>query len=54
MNMEISKTDIRTIIKYLGDAAGIYDTLPGQRHACRAWMIRQLMEKLNNKLNKDK
>lgn len=49
--MEVCKTDMQKIIKYLGDAAGMYDTLPGQRNTCRAWCIRQLIRKLNRKLS---
>lgn len=48
--MEICKTDLQKIIKYLGDAAVLYDTMPGQRNVCRAWVIRQLIRKINNKL----
>ena len=49
--MEISKTDIQKIVKYLNDAAVLYDSQPGQRNVCRAWVIRQLIEKLNKKLS---
>ena len=52
--MDICKTDIRTIIKYLDDAAKLYDAMQGQRFVCRAWAIRQLVEKMNVKLNKNK
>ncbi len=48
--MEICKTDLQKIIKYLGDAAVVYDNQPGQRSVCRAWVIRQLIKKLNKKL----
>lgn len=51
--MEVCKTDVRTIIKYLDDAAKLYDTLPGQRSVCRAWVIRRLIKKLNKKLKND-
>ena len=51
--MEVCKTDIRNIIRYLDDAAKLYDTHRGQRHVCRAWVIRRLIEKLNRKLKKD-
>ena len=44
--MEICKTDMQKIIKYLDDAA----TLPGQRNTCRAWVIRQHIKKLQKKL----
>lgn len=47
---DISKTDIQKIIKYLSDAAVLYDTMHGQRQVCRAWVIRQLITKLNKKL----
>lgn len=52
--MEISKTDITTAIKYLEDAAKLYDalaTLPMQKASCRSHMIKQLTQKLKNKLN---
>nr|UWI14016.1 MAG: hypothetical protein [Bacteriophage sp.] len=48
--MEICKTDMQKIIKYLDDAAKLYDTLPGQRNICRAWVIRQQVKKLQRKL----
>lgn len=48
--MEICKTDIQKITKYLNDAAVMYDNQPGQRNICRAWVIRQLIRKLNKKL----
>lgn len=47
--MDICKTDVQKIIKYLDDAAKVYDTLPGQRNVCRAWVIRQQIKKLNKK-----
>lgn len=50
--MEVCKTDIRNIIRYLDDAAKLYDTQRGQRNVCRAWVIRRLIEKLNRKLIK--
>ena len=49
-DMEICKMDIQKIVKYLNDAAKIYDTLPGQRNVCRAWVIRQQTKKLEKKL----
>lgn len=42
---------MQRIIKYFDDAAKLYDTLPGQRNNCRAWVIRQLNNKLRTKLN---
>lgn len=48
--MEICKTDMQKIIKYLDDAAKVYDTLPGQRNTYRAWVIRQQIKKLQKKL----
>lgn len=50
--MNICNTDARRIIKYLDDAAKVYDFLPGRRFACRAWVIRQLNKKLKTKLKK--
>lgn len=49
--MEICKTDLQKIIKYISDAAEMYDRQPGQRSLCRAWMLRRLARKLNKKLN---
>lgn len=52
--MEISKTDITTAIKYLEDAAKLYDALavlPMQKASCRSHMIKQLTQKLKLKLN---
>ena len=49
--MEISKTDVQKIIKYFDAAAKVYDTLPGQRNNCRAWVIRQMIKKLEKKLS---
>ena len=48
--MDICKTDVQKIIKYFDDAAKVYDTLPGQRNNCRAWVIRQMIKKLEKKL----
>lgn len=54
--MDICKTDVRKIIKYLDDSAMIYDSMQGlgMRYTCRAQMLRRLSKKLNNKLLKDK
>lgn len=49
--MEVSKTDMQQIIKYLGDAALLYDRQPGLRMSERARVIRQLNRKLNKKLS---
>lgn len=48
--MEICKTDMEKIIKYLEDAACLYDKTKGQRYVSRAWCIRQLVTKLKRKL----
>lgn len=48
--MEICKTDMEKIIKYLEDAASPYDKTKGQRYVSRAWCIRQLVTKLKRKL----
>lgn len=48
--MEVCKTDVLRIIKYLEDAAALYDRQQGQRFVCRAWMIRRLTKKLKQKL----
>ncbi len=47
--MDICKTDVQKIIKYFDDAANLYDTMPGQRNNCRAWVIRQMIKKLQKK-----
>lgn len=50
----ISKTDLQTAIKYLEDAAKLYDALaalPMQKASCRSHMIIQLTQKLKSKLN---
>lgn len=49
--MEVCKTDMQRIIKYLGDAALLYDKQPGLRMSERARVIRQLNRKLNKKLS---
>lgn len=52
--MEVSKTDINNAIKYLEDAAKLYDALaalPMQKAVCRSYMIKQLIQKLKIKLN---
>lgn len=43
----VSRTLIDRTIKYLDDAAQLYDSIPGQRAVCRAWCIRQLIDQLN-------
>ena len=48
--MDICKTDVQKIIKYFDDAAKVYDTLPGQRNVCRAWVLRQMIRKLEKRL----
>lgn len=48
--MDICKTDVQKIIKYFDDAAKVYDTQPGQRNVCRAWVLRQMKQKLEKRL----
>ncbi len=48
--MEICKSDVQKIIKYLNDAAVLYDNQRKLRYVSRAWCIRQLTNKLKNKL----
>lgn len=55
--MEVSRTDINNAIKYLEDAAKLYDALgalPMQKAVCRSYMIKQLIQKFKNKLSNDK
>lgn len=47
---ELCKTDVKNIIKYLEDAAILYDKTKGQKYTSRAWCIRQLITKLQRKL----
>lgn len=50
--MTISKTDAANVIRYLEDAAKLYDALaalPMQKASCRSHMIKQLTEKLKIK-----
>lgn len=51
--MDICKTDLRTIIRILDDAARLYDMQRGQRYVSRAWVIRRFIHKLNKKLIKN-
>lgn len=51
--MEVPKTDLQTFIKYLEDAAKLYDALallPMQKCTCRSHMIRKLTTKYKQKL----
>lgn len=48
--MEVCKTDVQKIVKYLSDAASLYDKQQGLRMKGRAWTIRQLIKKLDRKL----
>ena len=53
---EICKTDLRKIIDYLNDSAKLYDVLaalPMQKCRCRSHMIKQLIIKLNSKLQEN-
>lgn len=50
MAINISNTDAQKIIKYLNDAALVYDNMQGQRYSCRAWVIRRTTRKLLKKL----
>lgn len=47
---DICNTDIKKAVKYLSDAAALYDTMPGRRNECRAWVIRHLIKKINKKV----
>lgn len=37
---DLCKTDLQRIIKYLDDAAALYDKQHGLRYSSRAWCIR--------------
>lgn len=44
--LQISKTDLQKAMSYLADASKLYDALPMQSMKSRAYMIRQLVAKL--------
>ncbi len=46
---DLCKTDLLRVIKYLDDAAALYDLHPGLRYSSRAWYIRKLTDKLKKK-----
>ena len=48
---DLCKTDLQKVIKYLTDAATLYDTQQGLRYSSRAWCIRQLIVKLKKRQN---
>lgn len=48
--MEITKTDLIKSIRFLEDAARVYDKLPKPKHKWRAIQIRKLTTKLKSKL----
>lgn len=50
---KVSKSDIKSLVRYLSDAAQVYDQMKGQRYVCRAEMIRRQVAKLNKKLCQD-
>ncbi len=50
-HIKISNTDAKKIIQYMNDAANVYESTHKQKDKCRAWCIRQQIEKLQNKLN---
>jgi hypothetical protein len=54
--VEVSNSDMQNVIKYLEDAAKLYEalaTLPMQKCTSRAYMINRIIVKLKNKLNND-
>lgn len=44
---DLSKTDIKMIVTYLGDAAKLYAAHPSTKMANRARLINKLINKLN-------
>lgn len=50
----ICKTDYRRAVKYLIDAAQLYDDQQGQKYESRAYYIRRLVNKLNKILPYEK
>lgn len=51
--MELCKTDINTIKRYLLDAATLYDGINTTTAYNRARLIRNLVKKINRKQNYD-
>jgi hypothetical protein len=49
-NIPLAVSDIRQAVKYLDDAAQLYDQQQAQRYVSRAYFIRRLARKLNKKL----
>lgn len=47
--MEITKTDLKKILQYLGDSAKLHDAQPDTRNRNRARLIRLLISKLKIK-----
>ena len=47
---DLCKTDLQRVIKYLEDAAALYDLQHGLRYSSRAWCIRKLIVKLKKRL----
>ena len=47
---DLCKTDLQKVIKYLTDAATLYDAQQGLCYSSRAWCIRQLTQKLKKKI----
>ena len=50
--MELCITDLKKIVSYLNDAAKLYEALPMQSMKCRAYMIRQLTQKLTKAIKR--
>lgn len=50
IGIQISKTDLKRIIKYFDDAETFYRQQKALRHKSRAWCIHQLNNKLKKKL----
>lgn len=44
--IEISRTDLHKVVKYLSDAQDIYKAMNGQKYVCRSWSIGQMIKKL--------
>ncbi len=47
---DICRTDLQRMVKYLDDAAALYDNQHGLRYKSRAWCIRQLTNKIKKKI----
>ncbi|ROT10019.1 hypothetical protein EEL33_01105 [Muribaculaceae bacterium Isolate-037 (Harlan)] len=49
---DVSKTDLKRLVKYLDDAAELYARQSGQKYESRRYYLKLYSRKLQDKLNK--